>query len=248
MEVNEQGLLVFKASGWNKFEVQYPDEPKYSITGADSQVVTVSLAGSEQVYSEPGTMMYMSTYVKSDTECGGCLNRCCSGESCCTMIMTNTQEELGFVGLTPNFPAKVIPVDLGAINENYLHCQAGAYMAHYGEVEIETNLECNPFKACCGGAGFVQQGLKGTGTVFLNSTGTIMQKVLEEGEKIVVDTDCVLAWAEGVDMEIQSAGGCCAMVGGGEGLFNTVFVGPGLVMVSSMTKEKYQIAVAPEPK
>ena len=44
--------MVFKASGWNKFEVQYPDEPKYSITGADSQVVTVQLAGSEQVRYE----------------------------------------------------------------------------------------------------------------------------------------------------------------------------------------------------
>ena len=75
-----------------------------------------------------------------------------------------------------------------------------------------------------------------------------MQKVLEAGEKIVVDTECVLAWAEGVEMEIQSAGGCCAMLGGGEGLFNTCFVGPGLVMVSSMSKEKYQIAVAPAPE
>ena len=156
-EVDENGLLVLKglkASGWSKFEVAYPDEPKYSITGADSQVVTVQLAGSEQVYSEPGTMMYMSTYVNGDTECGGCLNRCCSGESCCTMIFTNTQEDLGFVGLTPNFPSKVIPVDLNSDTVNRaLICKAGSYMAHYGEVEIETNLECNPCKACCGGGG-----------------------------------------------------------------------------------------------
>ncbi len=238
-----------KATGWNKFEIQYPDEPKYSVTGADSQIVTIQMAGGETVSSEPGTMMYMSEFIASDTECGGCLNRCCSGESCCTMTFHNDQEQLGFVGLTPNFPSKVIPVELKSESVGgKLVCLAGSYMAHYGEVEIETELQCNPFKACCGGAGFVQQSLVGDGTVFLNSTGTIMQKVLEDGEKIVVDTDCVLAWADGVEMEIQSAGGCCGACLGGEGLFNTVFKGPGLVMVSSMNAKKYQIAVAPEPR
>ena len=83
--------------------------------------------------------------------------------------------------------------------------------------------------------------------VFLNSTGTIMQKTLVAGEKIVVDTDCVLAWASGVEMELQTAGGCCGICAGGEGFYNTVFKGPGLVMVSSMNVHKYQVAVAPEP-
>ena len=255
MEVDpETGLLRFvgtkngSSTGWSKFEVQYPDEPKYSITGADSQVVTVQLAGNEMVYSEPGTMMFMSDYVKGDTECGGCLQRCCSGESCCTMRLENTQQELGFVGLTPNFPSKVIPVDLSSPMVNgTLQCKAGAYMAHFGEVEIQTDFDCNPCRACCGGAGFVRQELVGTGTVFLNSSGTIMQKELVEGEKIVVDTNCVLAWAQGVEMELQSAGGCCGMALGGEGVFNTVFTGPGLVMVTSMNQNQYQVAVAPEP-
>ncbi len=56
-EVNDQGLLVFKSTGWNKFEAQYPDEPKYSISGSDSQVLTVQLEGRGTVYSEPGTMV-----------------------------------------------------------------------------------------------------------------------------------------------------------------------------------------------
>ncbi|GMI25608.1 hypothetical protein TeGR_g4380 [Tetraparma gracilis] len=236
-------------TGWSKFEVQYPDDPKYHITGADSQVLTVNMAGGDKVLTEPGTMMFMSDYVKGSTQCGGCLQRCCAGESCCTMVMENTQQTMGFVGLTPNFPGKVIPVDLAsdAVSGTLL-CKAGAYMAHFGEVEIETDFDCNPFRACCGGAGFVRQQLAGTGTVFLNSTGTIMQKTLAEGEKIVVDTNAVLAWADGVDMDLQSAGGCCGCALGGEGVFNTVFTGPGLVMVSSMTLDQYRVAVAPEPR
>ena len=79
-EINEDGLLVLKSTGWAKFSVQYPDVPKYSVTGANSQIVTVSLAENESVQTEPGTMLYKSGDVSTSTECGGCFNRCCSGE------------------------------------------------------------------------------------------------------------------------------------------------------------------------
>lgn len=93
------------------------------------------------------------------------------------------------------------------------------------------NLECNPCKACCGGTGFIQQEINGDGVVFLSAVGTIVQKVLKEGEKIIVDTDCIVAWAPSVDIGVQRAGGIFGMLGGGEGIFNTVMTGPGLVVV-----------------
>ena len=164
------------------------------------------------------------------------------------MIMTNDASNMGFVGLTPNFPSKVVPVELTSkhVNGNIL-CKAGSYMAHYGDVEIETDFDFNPCRACFGGNGFIRQQLKGNGTVFLAATGTIMQKVLEEGEKIVIDTNCVLAWAETCEMTLQSAGGCCGMAVGGEGVLNTQLEGPGLVMVQSMSMEKFKLACAPRP-
>ena len=204
------------------------------------------MAKGEVVKSEPGTMLYMSGGVSVGTECGGCLNRCCSGESCCTLSLENNADEKGFIGLTPNFPSKVIPIEMTSkYVQGKICCKAGSYMAHYGEIEILTDFDCNPFKACCGGAGFVRQELVGNGTVFLNATGTIMQKCLEPGEKIVVDTNCVLAWQSDVAMELQAAGGCCAMCLGGEGMFNTAFVGPGLVIVQSMNQDTFRAAVAP---
>ena len=95
-----------KSSGWAKFNVLYPNEPKYSVTGADSQIVTIQMTAGETVYSEPGTMLYMSGTVSVGTECGGCMNRCCSGESCCTLVYENKADR-AFIGLTPNFPSKV---------------------------------------------------------------------------------------------------------------------------------------------
>jgi uncharacterized protein (AIM24 family) len=165
------------------------------------------------------------------------------------MAYENTDTDLGYVGLTPNFPGKVVPIELSSPHVNgSMLCKAGVYMGHFGDVEVEVNLTCNPFKACCGGAGFVKQGLKGNGTVFINATGTIMQKVLEEGEKIIVDTNCVLAWAENVQMELVAAGGMCGMCCGGEGMFNTQFVGPGLVMIQSLNAEQFVMSLIPRLK
>lgn len=72
--------------------------------------------------------------------------------------------------------------------------------------------------------------------VFLASTGTIVQKVLAEGETIIVDTNCVLAFAQSCKMDLKRAGNVVGMVGGGEGIFNTTITGPGLVIVQSMNQ------------
>ncbi len=83
----------------------------------------------------------------------------------------------------------------------------------------------------------------GTGTVFLLGGGTIMEKVLAPGEALVVDTHSVVGFTESVQYGTQKAGDCTAMCCGGEGLFNTLLTGPGLVIVQSMSKERLRAAI-----
>ena len=65
---------------------------------------------------------------------------------------------------------------------------------------------------------------------------TVVQKNLEEGESIIVDTECVLAWAQTVKIEVRRAGGIFGMIGGGEGIFNTLLTGPGMIMIQSFNR------------
>ena len=53
------------------------------------------------------------------------------------------------------------------------------------------------------------------------ATGTVVQKVLAEGENILVDTNCVLAFAKSCKLDVKRAGNIVGMIGGGEGIFNT---------------------------
>jgi uncharacterized protein (AIM24 family) len=82
--------------------------------------------------------------------------------------------------------------------------------------------------------GLVRQKIVGTGTAFLGATGTIVQKVLGANETILVDTNCLLAYAETCKFDLKKTGGIVNWIGGGEGIFNSTITGPGLVVVQSM--------------
>ena len=146
--------------------------------------------------------------------------------------------------MTPNVPSKVVPVDLSTVG-GHLIAKGGAYMAHVGKVSLVADCDCNCCKACCGGMGFTRQSIKGDGTVFLTGGGTIVMKTLQSGEKIVVDTNSIVGFQSSVNLTIRKSGGCYTMCLGGEGLFNSVLEGPGLVILESMSFEKYKDSLKP---
>jgi len=219
----------------------------YFINGPDCQVLTVNLESEQMVRAEPGTMMHMSPNIKTDAECQPCnFGRICSGESC-VMVEFTAKNGPGYVGLTPNFPAKVIPVDLTSFGvEGHLMTRKAAYMAGIGDIDMDYDCDFNCLRACCGGMGCIRQRLSGAGTTFLAAGGTILQKNLEAGESILVDPSCLLGWQGTVEFGLQSAG-CAMCCCGGESMFYAKLTGPGLVFLESMSFAKYKKAVAPDP-
>ena len=85
-----------------------------------------------------------------------------------------------------------------------------------------------------GGEGFIMQKLEGTGRVFLHAGGTIVERTLAAGERVHVDTGCVVAIEATVDMDIEKAGGIKTMLFGGEGLFFASMTGPGRIWLQSL--------------
>ena len=152
-------------------------------------------------------------------------------------------------GLTPNRPSKVIPIDLGYLKAggaSGIYTKQGAWMANMGDVHVSYSADCNCARVCCAGQGLIRMFLKGSGTAFIEGHGSIMTKTLAAGEKLVVDQQSVLAWAETVNLNFRRAGGCCTMCCSGEGMFNAVLDGGdtgGIVILESMPFEKYQQAI-----
>jgi hypothetical protein len=96
---------------------------EWCIAGHDMQILTMTVPAGEQVVTEVGSFMYMAPFMETQVELTLCseggpgkgCNRICGGENCAKVILKNDSAESGYVGLTPNFPAKVIPV---SSNEN----------------------------------------------------------------------------------------------------------------------------------
>jgi Mitochondrial biogenesis AIM24 len=95
----------------------------WQISGHDMQVLTMSLPPHDVVVTEVGSFMFGSPDIKIDVELtlcsrkgfgAGC-QRICGGESCVKLMLENDTTSDGYVGMTPNFPAKIVPIKVGLL-------------------------------------------------------------------------------------------------------------------------------------
>ena len=84
-----------------------------------------------------------------------------------------------------------------------------------------------------GGEGFILQQLNGDGMAFLHAGGTIIEKKLN-GEKLKIDTGCIVGFAGDIDYDIEQAGDLKSMLFGGEGLFLATLQGTGTVYLQTL--------------
>lgn len=222
-------------------------QSNFEITGSEfSQVLEVTVGPNEVITSEPGTMLYMSPGMGLDADMGGlgqgCKRCCCAGESMFRLHLKNNTEGFEKVGVTPRFPAKIIPVDLR--QHDGLVFNRGAFLAAVGkDWRVDIQQVSSAGVCCFGGQGLFLNTLHGNGMVFLNAGGTVLTKVLAPGEEIIIDKHGLLAFEKTVTMGIRRTGGCMVCCCAGQGLFNTVLTGPGFVMVHSMSLGRLRAAV-----
>ncbi len=76
--------------------------------------------------------------------------------------------------------------------------------------------------------------LEGDGMAFVHAGGYVVEKELQAGEILKVDTGCVVAYTGQVDFDIEFIRGVKNWVFGGEGLFFAILRGPGKVWLQSL--------------
>eukprot|EP00435_Cladocopium_sp_Y103_P012091 s2910_g3.t1 len=215
---------------------------QYHIIGDEySQVLELDVHPGESITCEPGSMAYMSPGLFPDVDVGGCEQGfkrcCCAGENLFRLHFLNETEDLQQVGLTPTFPAKIVPIDLAKYDGMVFN--RGAFLAALGsDWSVDIKRVRSMGTCCCGGQGLFMNTLHGSGMVFLQAGGTVMRKELQDGEELVVEQAAVLAFERSVELDIRKTGGFLVCCCGGMGLFNAVLTGPGFVMIHSMGLQK----------
>ncbi|KPK76627.1 MAG: hypothetical protein AMJ79_05975 [Phycisphaerae bacterium SM23_30] len=213
------------------------DVVDYQIFGDDMQLVEVELDPGEGVRAEAGAMMYMDNSIEMQTSTGGGLfkgfKRMITGESFFITTFMYNGSGKGRVAFGAPYPGKIIPLDLGREGGQFL-CQKDAFLCAARGIEIEIAFTKRIGAGLFGGEGFILQRLVGDGLAFVHAGGAIVERRLQPGENLRVDTGCLVAFAPTVEYDIQFIGGFKNALFGGEGLFLACLTGPGKVYLQSL--------------
>jgi uncharacterized protein (TIGR00266 family) len=221
-------------------------EIDYEIRGDDMQLVEIVLDPGETVIAEAGAMNYMDDGVTFEAMMGdgsaatesmlgkllGVGKRVLTGESVFMTHFTNSGPGRKRVAFAAPYPGKIICVDL-ARSRGELICQKDAFLCAAKGTNVGIAFAKRLGTGFFGGEGFILQRLRGDGMVFVHAGGTVIEKELH-GETLRVDTGCLVAFAPGIDYDIQPAGGLKSMFFGGEGLFLATLRGTGTVYLQSL--------------
>jgi len=208
---------------------------EYRIIGDCMQGVIISLDPDEAVQAEAGSMLFMEEGVEINTEAGGItrgLKRILAGESFFITTFYNNSNVERKVGFAAPYPGKILAINLSETGS--MLCQRDAYLCSAYGIDISVAFTKRLGAGFFGGEGFILQKLSGEGLAFIHAGGTLIKKSLKSGEKLKIDTGCLVALESTVDYDIEFVGGLKTALFGGEGLFFTTLTGPGTVYLQTL--------------
>ncbi len=222
-------------------------EIDYKIIGEEMQCVEIELDPNETVIAEAGGLMYMNSNIEMNTIFGDGSNQdsgifgkllsgaklVLTGESLFMTTYTHRGSGKSHVSFASPYPGKIIPLNL----ENYggkIICQKDAFLCAAKGVAVGIAFQKRLGVGFFGGEGFIMQKLEGDGMAFVHAGGTIVEKTLQPGETLKVDTGCLVALTQDVDYDIEMVKGIKTAFFGGEGLFLASLRGPGKVWIQSL--------------
>lgn len=206
---------------------------KYQIKGEPMPVVICELANGESMLCEAGAMVWMSPNMQMETVGGGAgkmLGRMFSGESLFQNRYTARGD--GMIAFASSFPGSIRAVQIDPAHPVVV--QKSGFLASEAGVELSIFFQKRIASGLFGGEGFIMQKLSGSGTVFLELDGSVINYTLQPGQQMLISTGHLAMMDATVSMDIQQIKGVKNVLFGGESLFNTSVTGPGTVTVQTM--------------
>jgi len=224
----------------------HSDELEYQIIGSEMQFVEIELDPNESCLAEAGAMMYKdpSIVMEAVFDTGsrgtgfvdkllGAGKRVLTGESLFMTQFQNQASRKAKAAFAAPYPGNIIPVHLSNVGGSLI-CQKDSFLCAARGISIGIYFQKKILTGLFGGEGFIMQKLEGDGLAFIHAGGTLVERTLQAGESLHVDTGCIVAFQPTVAMDIQQAGNIKTLLFGGEGVFFATLQGPGKVWLQSL--------------
>ena len=219
---------------------------KYRVIGDTMPAVEVMFdTPGEGMYTQSGGMAWMTEGIEMSTNTKGGLmkgiGRMFAGESL-FMATYRAQQAGSMIAFASTVAGRILPVDVTATGG--LICQKGAFLCAQESVNLNITFSKKISAGLFGGEGFILQDLSGQGMAFLEVDGDLVEKTLQAGEVLKVDTGNVVAFERTVSYEVETVKGLGNIFFGGEGLFLTRLVGPGRVVLQTQNVAEFAGRIA----
>lgn len=203
-------------------------------------MLEIQLNNEEQVTAEAGAMVYIKgkIEVKTTTRSGGGffkkLKVAALGRQSFFVNNYVAREDKCLIGLTGPPIGDVVRMSINARCD--LIVQSGAYIASSTGVILDTQWQ--GFKKGIFGSGLVKLKANGDGDLFVNAFGGIIQRDLQDNEKMILNNHHLVALSENSNYKVMKFGGLKTTILGGEGLV-TEITGPGSVYFQTKNIEDF---------
>jgi uncharacterized protein (TIGR00266 family) len=224
-------------------------EIDYHIHGEEMQFVEIELDPYETVIAEPSAFMMMEDGIEMKTifgdgsgqgDGGGIWGkvwsagkRLLTGEGLFMTAFTHVGEGKRRVSFASPYPGRIVGVDLSEY-EGKIICQKDTFLCAAQGVSVGIEFSQKLGRGFFGGEGFIMQKLEGDGMAFMHAGGAIVEKELQIGEVLRIDTGCLVGFTRYIDYDIEMIKGVKNVLFGGEGLFYARLEGPGKVWIQSL--------------
>ena len=212
---------------------------RYHIHGTIQQTVSVDLNPGQVMFSEAGSMAWMTSTVNMNTHSGGGLGnmfkRALSGASLFILDFTANGGP-GQVTFNTDFPGKILAFDLEAGQSIIMHRHA--FICAEKSVTLDIFFTRKLGAGLFGGEGFVLQRLTGPGLVFAELDGDAVEYHMQPNQKLRIEPGLVAMFEPSAAFDVEMIKGISNIFLSGEGLFLATLTGPGRIWLHSMAVSK----------
>lgn len=205
----------------------------YCISHAPAfSVLEVRLAQDESARAQPNSMLSMTNGIVISAAVGGNqsgksswlggFKNLAGGENFFTAIYRAKKDDQS-VWLAPDTIGEILPIEMSGDNAMYL--TRGSYLASLGDIEL--GVKYSGFKGWMSKKGLFLLTVRGNGTLFCQTHGSVIARELAEGETFFVDNRFVVAFSQTIQYQLVKATESVKdSILSGEGLINR-YTGPG---------------------
>ncbi|MFI1916330.1 TIGR00266 family protein [Nocardia sp. NPDC020380] len=219
------------------------------IRGTTMPVLEVSLEPGDSLIAEAGQLSWMTDSIRLHTSTRGAaggvfgaVRRALAGAG---LFMTEytAARQPGRVSFAAKLPGQILPMRVEPGVEYMVHRHG--FLCGAGDVRVSLSFQRRLGAGIFGGTGFTLQKITGSGYVWVELSGEVIQYDLAPGETLRVHPGHVGLFDASVRFDITIMRGVRNVLFGGDGLFLAALTGPGRVWLQSLTITNLAHALIP---